>query len=115
MACPYFMPAIVSDRLRAARAPLGGVYAGACHSGPAPAPPADEVIEYCNFGYGRDLCPLFPASAVADAVRFTYHQGKLIYVLEREYSPIEHGATAGLDPSSILAHQAAIFAANTHS
>lgn len=115
MACPYFMPAVLTDFLRAARAPLGRVYTGACHAGPEPAAPADEMLEYCNFGYGRGLCPRFPDDAAADAVRFTHYQGQFIYILEREYSPIEHGAGGTLDASTILGHQAAIFASNTHS
>jgi hypothetical protein len=53
--------------------------------------------------------------AVADAVRFTYYGGQLIYVLERDYSPYAHGTGSTLDPSTVLGHQAAVFTSNTHS
>jgi hypothetical protein len=115
MACPYFLPTAVSEYLRVARAPLGGVYTGVCHAGPEPVAPEDAVLEHCNFGYGRNVCPRFPHDASADAVRFTYYGGQLIYVLEREYSPCQHGTGSTLDPSTVLGHQAAVFTSNTHS
>jgi hypothetical protein len=112
MACPYFMPAIVSGELRAARAPLGRVYTGACHAGPEPVTVAHDVLEQCNFGYARGVCPRFPDAAAADAVRYTRYQGRLLYVIEREHTPIEHGLGTALDPATTLGHQVAVFAAN---
>ena len=113
MACPFFAPEAVSDVLRAARAPLGRVYIGACEAGPEPATPGLELLEHCNFGYGRGECPRFPADAAIDAVRFTRYKGELIYVLERECTPVEHGNISALDSASIIGRQAALFAANT--
>jgi hypothetical protein len=113
MACPFFVPEAVTDLLRAARAPLGRIYAGMCEAGPEPGAPPPESIEHCNFGYGRGECPRFPVEAVADAVRFTRYKGDLIYVLEKECTPIEHGSASGLESASIVARQAAFFAANT--
>src|SRR5688572_14336214 len=80
MACPYFLPTAVSEYLRVARAPLGAVYTGVCHARPEPVTPEDVVLEHCNFGYGRDVCPRFPHDATADAVRFTNYAGQLIYI-----------------------------------
>src|SRR5688572_27070962 len=115
MACPYFLPTAVSESLRVARAPLGAVYTGVCHASAEPVAPEETVLEHCNFGYGRNVCPRFPHDAVVDAVRFTNYAGQLIYVLERDYSPVEHGRGAAIEPSSVLGHQAAIFASNIHS
>jgi hypothetical protein len=115
MACPFFAPEAVTDRLRVARAPLGGIYTGVCEAGPQPAVPQDDVIECCNFGYGRGECPRFPAGAFADAVRFTRYKSELIYVLEKDHTPVEHGRVSHLDPATCLGRQAALFAANDHS
>jgi hypothetical protein len=107
MACPYFLPETVTDELLAARAPLGRIFTGACQTG------ADSIsLEHCNFGYARGACPNFPVDAAIDAVRFTHYQGKLIYVLERDCSPVEHGSAASLDPQSIVGRQAAAFLSN---
>jgi hypothetical protein len=57
--------------------------------------PALEVLErFCNFGYGRRGCEWFPPSAPADAVRFSHRGDRLLYVFEKDCSPIEHGDTA---------------------
>jgi hypothetical protein len=104
MACPYFLPEGVTDRLVAARAPLGRIFTGVCQAG------ANTLsLEHCNFGYGRGVCANFPQDAAIDAVRFTHYDGKLIYVLERDCSPVEHGAAASLDPLGVIARQAAAF------
>lgn len=78
--------------------PLGATYAGACHADPAAVaePPEARQRELCNRGYARGLCSCFPPQAAADAVRFSVtgeEQGRvlLIYVLEREHAPVEHG------------------------
>jgi hypothetical protein len=113
MACPFFVPEAVTDVVRAARAPLGDIYTGMCAAGSSLGAPPPESIEHCNFGYGRGECPRFPVDAVIDAVRFTRYKGELIYVLEKECTPIEHGSASALDPASIVGRQAALFAANT--
>jgi hypothetical protein len=113
MACPFFVPEAVSDSVRAARAPLGRIYTGTCAAGQDPGAPVPESVEPCNFGYGRGQCPRFPTDSPADAVRFTRYRGDVIYVLEREYTPIEYGSASVLERASILGRQAAFFAANT--
>ena len=113
MACPYFYPTAEVDyaeRPRPARAPLGGVFDGFCHSGPQPVKPAPGLLyQQCNYGYGRTSCPLFPSEARADAVRFTAWKGQLLFILERNYSPVEHGPCEPVPENSVLARQALVF------
>jgi hypothetical protein len=86
MACPYFYPlAPATDAQQPARAPLGVVHSGRCVQG------GDVDTESCNFGYARGRCVSFPESATIDAVRFTTFQGRTIYVLEKDYLPVQHG------------------------
>jgi len=51
--------------------------------------------EICNVGYARGRCSHFPAGAEADAVRFSaVRDGKdlrVIYILEKDCSPLRHG------------------------
>jgi hypothetical protein len=115
VACPYFYPLAEADfeaRAKPARAPLGTIFAGECHVWPdAPFRPSDLLLyEQCNFGYGRGSCPSFPAAANADAVRFTDWKGTLLYVLERDYSPVAHGVCDAGMPAPEIAQQAAMFA-----
>lgn len=94
MACPYFVPeekAQHPSRPLPARSPLGGLYRGTCDADPAHRPDADELYDFCNTGYARGLCSHFPVDAEADAVRFSEHRGKLLFVLERDHSPVRHG------------------------
>ena len=100
MACPFFAPA---DRLSddlwilPPRLPLNGAHRGVCHAGPEPfEPPEKSQRELCNCGYARGRCERFPASTPADAVRFSILEKRdgivqLVYIRERDYSPIEHG------------------------
>jgi hypothetical protein len=46
--------------------------------------------------------------AAADAVRFTTLQGRMMYVLEKNYFPVRHGDAGSLDGA--LARQAEMFA-----
>lgn len=85
------------------------MYAGGCA---APGASGVPDAERCNFGYARGLCASFPAEAAVDAVRFSYRGGELLYILERDYSPMEHGPAAGLPETSPLGRQAAVFASN---
>jgi hypothetical protein len=53
-------------------------------------------LELCNWGYARGRCDRFPPDAPADAVRFSIaaedqRSVRLIYVLERDHAPVEHG------------------------
>lgn len=102
MACPYFYPvAKLQGVPQPARVPLGSLYHGTCDLGG----PADQ--EACNFGYGRDTCSTFPPQAEADAVRFTALNGRDIYILEKNYSPVRHGDASTLQGT--LARQAEVF------
>jgi hypothetical protein len=86
MACPYFYPIAPSaDAQQPARAPLGVIHGGQCEKG------GIAGADACNFGYARGRCISFPDSAAIDAVRFTVRQGKTVYVLEKDYLPIQHG------------------------
>jgi hypothetical protein len=107
MACPYFYPLTRSQSAAPARTPLGDLYDGQCQA--APAAPAHES---CNFGYGRAACEHFPADSQGDAIRFTVMDGKLIYIVERNYTPIQHGAVEGALLSSAIRRQAEVFTEN---
>ena len=103
MACPYFYPVSKAEGVtQPARAPLGALYDGRCEMGGAAGSDA------CNFGYAAGRCDAFPIDAIADAVRFTTVQGRTIYVLEKDYSPLRHGGVESLDGN--LARQAEVFA-----
>lgn len=70
---------------------------GLCLAQPdAPAEPGDCRADLCNFGYARGICPRFPASTAADAVRFAVASGDadsvlIRYALERGHHPLDHG------------------------
>ncbi len=108
MACPYFLPTERCDDagwLRPARLPLGGGWRGVCTApGCEAAVPSDsELKEFCNLGYARG-CARFPASAAADAVRFSVARDlgdriELCYVCELAHAPREYG-TLEYDPES---------------
>ena len=94
MACPYFKP---SRRLDAGgwdpapRLPLGNAWAGECTAGSTWEPPEGVQRETCNCGYARGRCGHFPDDAGADAVRFSMAGERLIYILEKDHAPVEHG------------------------
>jgi hypothetical protein len=106
MACPFFFPVgpgNFPDRPVPARTPLGALFQGECHASPGLAFEPDPGTQYafCNFGYGRGICPNFPENAPADAVRFTLTPGGTtpLYVLERYCAPVESGeASAAVNP-----------------
>ena len=98
MACPYFVPrekSVHPSRPAPARSPLGGLYSGTCDADPFHIPGADELYHFCNVGYARGLCPQFPIDAEADAVRFTLHRERLLFVLEKDHAPVRHGELPG--------------------
>lgn len=113
MACPYFYPveeADLEDRPRPARAPLGSIFAGECRAQAEPFRPSGETLfDLCNFGNARGTCPRFPATAEADAVRFTEWKGTVLFVLERDASPLRHGRADEDLADPVLARQAAVF------
>jgi hypothetical protein len=103
MACPYFKP---SRRLDsggwdpAPRLPLGDAWSGECTVGVAWEPPEAIQREVCNCGYARGRCGHFPVDEKADAVRFSLQFSidageRLIYILEKDHAPIEHGEING--------------------
>ena len=80
------------------RLPLGDPYYGNCVALPADLFAAPEAVQraLCNCGYVRGSCVRFPGDAVADAVRFSVQAGakgrvRMIYVLEKDHVPVEHG------------------------
>jgi hypothetical protein len=114
MACPFFRPLRPLDSggwTPAPRLPLGGAWAGECVSQGAWEPPDAVLRDICNSGYARGRCDRFPSAAPADAVRFSMTaDGRLIYILEKEHAPIEHGdMDAARDPREPLASQARAF------
>ena len=111
--------------IRSPRLPLGDPYGGACHAHPADIvePPEARQRDLCNCGYARGRCDRFPGDSAADAVRFSitgedHGRIRLIYILEKDHAPAEHGALeyaeseARLDgphTSELLARQARAF------
>jgi hypothetical protein len=96
MACPYFRPSRQLDSGGwdpSPRLPLGDAWAGACTAGCTSEPPESIQRKFCNTGYARGRCDHFPESEAADAVRFSINPAseRLIYILERDHAPIEHG------------------------
>jgi hypothetical protein len=114
MACPFFKP---SRRLDsggwdpAPRLPLGDAWGGECTAEYAWEPPESTQREVCNRGYARRRCGHFPDGGGADAVRFSLGAGeRLIYILEKDHAPIEHGEIdSATDPREPLASLARAF------
>jgi len=121
--CPYFLPQAPLQETKWAvppRAPLGVLHAGECRAGTVPQV-ADH--ERCNFGYARGECGKFPSDAAVDAVRFAVDSRepglvRILYVLEREHAPLEHGRLTfsiadrrleGAETSPLLEAQARVF------
>jgi hypothetical protein len=126
VACPYFYPGepfAEDPRIRPARFPLGAAHKGVCRAAPGePFEPSEDTLRsVCNFGYGRDSCPRFPAGSEADAVRFSLvsrpgEAMRVLFVLERDFAPVRHGTSASCESPAAdgdcLARQAEVFAAN---
>jgi hypothetical protein len=89
------------DAKQPARVPLGVLYDGRCEIG------GRQQSDACNFGYAAGRCDAFPSDPVADAVRFTMLEGRTVYVLEKDHSPLRHGDAACLNGA--LARQAEVF------
>ena len=111
MACPLFKPVRRLDAGGwdpAPRLPLGDAWAGECMAARAEQPAESTQREVCNCGYARGRCEHFPAAMEADAVRFSMSaDGRLIYILEKDHAPLEHGeihpATDSREPLASLA------------
>ncbi len=119
MACPFFKPLRRLDSggwNPSPRLPLGDAWGGECTARGTWEPTETVQREVCNCGYARGRCEHFPGDGVADAVRFTMIAGngdadeRLIYILEKDHAPVEHGAIDGAtDPREPLASQARAF------
>jgi hypothetical protein len=84
--------------VRPPRFPLGDAFGGACHARPSEIiePPEARQRELCNCGYARGRCDRFPGDSAADAVRFsvtgdTPTRLLVVYVIEKDHAPAEHG------------------------
>ena len=114
MSCPFFKPLLRLDAGGwdpSPRLPLGDAWGGVCVSGCDWAPPEATQREVCNIGYARGRCDRFPAERVADAVRFSAAGDRLVYILEKDHAPVEHGEIdSATDPREPLASQARAFA-----
>src|SRR5262245_54382050 len=95
--------------LHAPRLPLGGTYRGTCHARPGEG--VEEHREFCSWGYARGRCDRFPADSKADAVRFSKTGEGLIYILERDCAPVEHGIVTQA-AGELLSRQASAFSEN---
>ena len=121
MACPYFFPLRILEPGEwdpAPRMPLGATFSGECRLKASVQPePGDsqptKQLDLCNSGYARGLCPRFPANAPADAVRFSLliSVDEIIYILEKDHAPLEHGRLGldRLDGDTTLLAQARAF------
>ncbi len=119
MACPYFLPQRPLDSggwNPAPRLPLIDAWAGECHAPQAKnlEPGENETREFCNLGYARGRCPHFPPDAAADAVRFSISVNeagdrRVIYVLEKDHAPVEHGLLGETAVDPLLSRQGQAF------
>ena len=121
MPCPFFEPhALLEDQpwdelwTHRPRVPLGERYAGLCHalSGEPVTPSEEHLSDLCNHGYARGQCPHFPVEAKADAVRFcliSEEPLRLMYVLEKDHAPVEHGEVNLDGPDCLRVRQARAF------
>jgi hypothetical protein len=111
MPCPYFFPqhrAVLLQGVEPGRAPLHAIHEGTCRATEEDRQPPLHVLEqFCNFGYGRRGCEWFPPDGRADAVRFSHRGEDVIYVLEKDCFPQEHGNPA--TASDIIRRQAEVF------
>lgn len=121
MGCPFFEPQRPLEPgdwteywTHRPRVPLGEAYSGVCRASDPHIPSEERQRELCNCGYARGRCENFPASAAADAVRFSVISNeplRLIYILEKDYAPLEHGemVLSALAPEDLLSRQARAF------
>ena len=113
MPCPYFFPVRPlgpGDWDPAPRMPLGATWFGECKAAAVVhSVPENDQRELCNSGYVRGRCVHFPENAPVDAVRFAFVPDGLIYILEKDHAPVEHGVLGPLEGDTILLTQARAF------
>ncbi|HEY4364386.1 MAG TPA: hypothetical protein VGN17_25700 [Bryobacteraceae bacterium] len=117
MACPFFEPRRKLDAgpwTHAPRLPLGAAYAGICRAHPAGAqePTEEHQRELCNCGYARGRCSEFPLDAEGDAVRFSVAGESVMYILEKDHTPVRHGVLEMDDVDELLRSQGRAFLEN---
>ena len=97
MSCPFFYALKPLSSTRELRpVPLGEFHRGECRASAPHLPTDAELRAWCNFGYARGDCPHFPATAAADAVRFSIAHAEAAaiavrYCLERDHRPVQYG------------------------
>jgi hypothetical protein len=113
VACPFFVPTTPLGRehwLHAPRFPLGDAHRGVCRAAAEPfLPPESSLEDLCNCGYARGRCDRFRPEG-ADAVRFSLAfeddaRIRVVYVLERNHAPQEHGVVEYLKSSGKMETQ----------
>ena len=94
----------------APRVTLGVAWKGRCTAF-SHVPEESEQRSLCNRGYARESCAHVPADA-PDAIRFAWNASRqLIYILEKDHAPVEHGVVDVLDHEEPRASQARAFMA----
>ena len=108
MACPFFEPRTKLGEGPldpAPRLPLGQAWGGICVA-PGFAshePEESEQRNICNTGYARGRCERFPSNSEADAVRFSAgRDGAIVYILEKDHSPVRFGIVSDQLESPLL-------------
>jgi len=102
VACPFFAPSRRlenTDWVLPPRYPLGDLFSGTCHASASNLTEGhhdEHQEECCNFGYARTHCDRFPGGSAPDAVRFSVTEDTptrlvVVYVVEKDHAPIEHG------------------------
>lgn len=113
MVCPFFKPVRRLDPGGwdpAPRLPLVDAWSGVCTAAYDWTPPEAIQRDVCNCGYARGRCDRFPSGEAPDALRFSLLSERLIYVLEKDHAPVEHGEINPVtDPREPLASQARAF------
>jgi hypothetical protein len=92
MSCPYFRPETRLESISPGKRPLGDAYRGTCSAEPGKVPDGSILVDLCNMGYARGVCPAFPSCEGPDAVRFSIARDdtarvEVQCVLERDHGP----------------------------
>jgi len=113
MACPFFWPLRRIEGGVKLRLPLLGFFDGECRADGSASVLPDPVTlrDLCSFGYARGQCPRFPRDARTDAHRFSppAHGAptpEVLYVVEENGWPVQHGTLTPDSSGAILARQA---------
>jgi hypothetical protein len=96
MPCPFFEPqGVAADANHpGSRLPLIEEYDGNCHAGTERVPvPAEMRFRFCNHGYSRAGCSVYPAGEMRSGRRYTVTGRSdaaldVLCVEERDYAPV---------------------------